>query len=74
MDPQPRGPRYECCKRVYVKTDHAAKDEGHERIPLECREKMALKKLNSASRHSARDARQVSKIVEHAVRPRQPEC
>jgi hypothetical protein len=30
---------------------------------------MAVKKLDAASRHSARDARQVGKVVEHAVRP-----
>ena len=70
MDPQSRRARYECCQRVYVECDHTAKDHEDEWIPLERRKKMALKKLNGASRHPARDARQVGKIVKHAVGPR----
>jgi len=70
MDPQPRHARYDCCQRVYVECNHAAKDHEHKWIPEERRKKMALKKLNGASRHPAGDARQVGKIVEHAVGPR----
>ena len=70
MDPQSRPARYYCCQRVYVECNDAAKDHEHEWVPVERRKKMALKKLNGASRHPARDARQVGKIVKHAVRPR----
>ena len=73
MDPQSRRARYDCCKRVYVERNHAAKNREHEWVPLQCGKKMAVKKLNGASRHSARDARQIGKVVKHAVRPRQPE-
>ena len=69
MDPQSRRARYDCCKRVYVERNHAAKNREHEWVPVERRKKMALKKLNGASRHPARDARQVGKIVKHAVGP-----
>jgi hypothetical protein len=37
---------------------------------LERSKKMAVKKLNGASRHSACHARQIGKIVKHAVGPR----
>ena len=73
MDPQPRRPRDDCCKRVYVERNDAAKNREHEWVPLQRRKKMAVEKLNAASRHSARDARQVGKVVKHAARPRQPE-
>ncbi len=70
MDPQSPRARYDCCKRVYIERNHAAKKREHEWVPLQRREKMAVKELNGASRHSARDARQVGQFVEHAVRPR----
>ena len=73
MDPQSRRPRDDCCKCVYVERNDTAKNRKHEWVPLQRREKMAVKKLNAAPRHSARDARQVGKIVKHTVRPRQPE-
>ena len=69
MDPQSRRARYDCCKRVCVERNHAAKNREHEWVPLQRHEKMAVKKLHAASRHSARDARQVGQFVEHAVRP-----
>ena len=70
MDPQSRRARNDCYKRVYVEPNDAAKKREHEWVPLQRREKMAVKKLHAASRHSARDARQVGQFVEHAVRPR----
>ena len=73
MDPQSRRARYDCCKRVYVEPNDAAKNREHEWVPLQCRKKMTVKELDAASRHSACDARQVGKGVKHAVRPRQPE-
>ena len=73
MDPQSRRVRYNCCKRVYVETNNAAKNREHEWVPLQCRKKMAVKELDAASRHAACDAWQAGKLVKHAVRPRQPE-
>ena len=73
MDPQPRRTRYDCCQRVYVEPNDTAKNREHEWVPLPCRKKVAVKELDTASRHSAGDARQVGKGVKHAVRPRQPE-
>ncbi len=73
MDPQSRRTRYDCCKRVHVEPYDTAKNREHEGVPLPCRKKMAVKKLDTASRHSACDARQVGKGVKHAPRPRQPE-
>ena len=73
MDSQSGCTRDDCCKRVYVERNDAAKNREHEWVPLQRRKKMAVKKLNAASRHSARDARQVGKVVKHAARPRQPE-
>ena len=73
MDPQSGRTRYDCCKRVYVERKDTAKNREHEWVPLQCGEKMSVEKLDPASRHSACDARQVGKVVKHAVRPRQPE-
>ena len=73
MEPQSWRARNDCCKRVCVEPNDTAKSREHEWVPLQCREKMAVKELDSASRHSARDARQVGKGVKHAVRPWQPE-
>ena len=73
MDPQSWRARYDCCKRVYVETNDTAKHREHEWVPLPCRKKVAVKELETASRHSAGDARQVGKGVKHAVRPRQSE-
>ena len=70
MNPQSRRARNECCERVYVERNNAAKNREHEWVPLQCRKKMAVKELDAASRHSARDARQVGKVVKHAARPR----
>jgi len=72
MDTQSRRARDDCCKRVCVETNNGAKNREHEWVPLQRRKKMAVKKLNAAPRHSARDARQVGKGVKHAVWPRQP--
>jgi hypothetical protein len=69
MDPQSWRARYDCCKRVYVERNHAAKKDENEWVPLERRKKMAVKKLNGASRHSARHTGQIGKIVKHAVGP-----
>lgn len=73
MDSQSWRTRYHRCKRVYVETNDAAKNCEHEWVPLKCGKKMAVQELNAASRHSARDARQVGNGVKHAVGPRQPE-
>jgi len=73
MDPQSWSARYDCCKRVYVEPNNTAKNREHEWVPMQCRKKVAVKELDTASRHSACDARQVGKGVKHAVRPRQPE-
>ena len=73
MDPQSRRTRYDRCKRVYVERNDTAKNREDEWVPLQRCKKVAVKELDAASRHSARDARQVSKGVKHAVRPRQPE-
>lgn len=73
MNPQSRRARNECCKRVYIERNNAAKNREHEWVPLQCGKKMAVQELNAASRHSARDAWQVGKVVKDAVRPRQPE-
>jgi hypothetical protein len=70
MDPQSRRVRYDCCKRVYVERNHAAKNREHEWVPLECGDKMSVKKLNAASRHSASDARQIGKVVKRTMGPR----
>ena len=59
-----------CYKRVYVEPNDTAKNREHEWVPLPCRKKMAVKELDTASRHSARDAWQVGKVVKHAARPR----
>ncbi len=71
MDSQSGRTRYDCCKRVYVEPNDTTKNREHEWVPLQRRKKMAVKKLNAASRHSARDARQVGKGVKSAPRPRQ---
>ena len=73
MDAQARRTRYDCCKRVHVEPNDTAKNREYEWVPLQCGEKMAVKELDAASRHSARDARQIGKIVKHTVRPRQTE-
>ena len=73
MDPQSRRARDDRSKRVYVEPDDAAKNHEHEWVPSQCGKEMAVKELDAASRHSARDARQLGKVVKHAVRPRQPE-
>ena len=57
MDPQSWHARYHRCERVYVERYDTAKNRKHEWVPLQRRNKMAVKKLNSASRHSAREAR-----------------
>jgi hypothetical protein len=73
MDPQARRARYDCCKRVYVEANDAAKNCEHEWVPLQCGEKVTVKELDAAPRHSARDARQTSKLMKQTVRPREPE-
>jgi hypothetical protein len=73
MHPQSGRTRYECYKRVNVESKDAAKNREYEWIPSQCREKMAVKKLDAASRHSAGDAWKVGEGVKHAVRPRQSE-
>ena len=73
MEPQSRRARRDRCKRVYVERDDSTKNREHEWIPLQCRKKMTVKELDAASRHSARDARQVGEVVKHAMRPRQPD-
>ena len=73
MDPQSWSARYNCWKRVYVEPNDTAKNSEHEWVPLQCRKKVAVKELDTASRHSACDAWQVGKVVKHAPRPRQPE-
>ena len=60
-------------KRVYVETNDTAKHREHEWIPLPCRKKVAVKELDTASRHSACDAWQTGEVVKCAARPREPE-
>ena len=73
MDPQPRRARYDRCKRIHVEGDHAAKNREHEWVPLQRGEKVTVKEVNSAPRHSTRDARQTGKLMKQTVRPRKPE-
>jgi len=73
MDPQSRRARDDRSKRVYVEPDDTTKKREHERVPSQRGKEMAVKELDAASRHSARDARQVGNVVKHATRPRQPE-
>ena len=73
MNPQSRRARNECCKRVYVEGNDAAKNRENEWVPLQGRKKMAVKELNAASRHSACDARQAGKVMKDTTRPRQPD-
>ena len=72
MDPQARSARYDRRKRIHVEGDHAAKNREHEWVPLQCGEKVTVKELNSAPRHSARDAWQPGKLMKQTVRPREP--
>ncbi len=74
MDPQTRRVRYEHRKRVNIKRNYRTKRGEDERIPFQCREKMAVKELDAASRHSTRNARQAGEVVKSAARPRQANC
>lgn len=73
MDPKSRRAGHDRRKGICVETNHAAENCKHEWVPLQCREKMAVEKLDAASRHPARDARQAGEVVKYAMWPGQPE-
>ena len=68
-DPQTRSTRCERRKRVEIKRCQAAECCEHEWIPFQCGEKVAVKELNRASRHAARDTWQTGNLMKRASRP-----
>ena len=72
MNPESGSARDECCERINVKGNQPAKTGKYEWVPFEGREKMTVKELDAASRHSAGDAREHGEIMKDAPRPRQP--